>query len=393
MKKKYNILINITAILALALVLFGCKETTTTEDNTPKELTTEYTDNLTLTKDYVGKSFFVDRIGEATLNHCTDGDTASFTTGGKTISVRFLGINTPESTAVIQPWGKEASTFTCDKLENASKIVLEGDTEVIDSTGTRYLSWIWVDGRLLNLEIVEQAYSKIGAITNVTYKAIFEQAEAKTKVTNRRIWGEKDPAYDYTKTEYPVTIEELIKDPEAYVGKKLLVHGTVTRNIMNHAYLEDDGYAIFIFAGFIQTSKLNAGNEIKLSAYITDHEGSYQLTSINKFDIEVLSSGNVVEPYEITIPQLNASLEARLVKINDLTITGIGQISEVKSYSVYTKDDNNNQVIIRIDGRSYPYIEPTNFTVGTKIDVTGLVTKYNDTYQIALSLIEDINNK
>ena len=34
--------------------------------------------------------------------------------------VRFLGINTPESTNYVEEYGREASEYTCNKLKNAT---------------------------------------------------------------------------------------------------------------------------------------------------------------------------------------------------------------------------------------------------------------------------------
>ena len=56
---------------------------------------------------------------EVTLNKCVDGDTAWFNLDSNNIKVRFLAIDTPESTNKIEPYGKEASEFTCNALKNA----------------------------------------------------------------------------------------------------------------------------------------------------------------------------------------------------------------------------------------------------------------------------------
>ena len=62
-----------------------------------------------------------------TLNKCVDGDTAWFNINGEKIKARFLAIDTPESTNKIEPYGKEASEFTCNLLKNAKKIEIEYD--------------------------------------------------------------------------------------------------------------------------------------------------------------------------------------------------------------------------------------------------------------------------
>src|SRR5690606_34765626 len=118
-------------------------------------------------------------LGQATLKSTTDGDTANFEVAGyaETVRLRFLGINTPESTAKVEPWGKKASIFVKNILETAHTIVLINDAVVFgerDSSGNRHLGYIWykpaadADFRLLNLEIVEQCYSKNFLFVNST---------------------------------------------------------------------------------------------------------------------------------------------------------------------------------------------------------------------------------
>ncbi|MCK5761459.1 MAG: thermonuclease family protein, partial [Candidatus Izimaplasma sp.] len=119
------------------------------------ELNTDYTDALVMNFTYADSNFIADGIGEVTLSRCIDGDTAIFNEGSTHFTVRFLGIDTPESTYKFDPWGKAASQFTCDKLENATTIVLEWDSgaETRTDGNGRYLGWVWYDGRLLNLEL------------------------------------------------------------------------------------------------------------------------------------------------------------------------------------------------------------------------------------------------
>lgn len=162
----------------------------------PNSIDTRYTDDLVLDRDYIGKSYTNDGIGMVTFHGCIDGDTAYFKSNGQTLYVRFLGIDTPETKTTVDPWGKAASDYTCNVLQNAGIIVLEHEGELYDSYG-RYLAWIWVDGRLLNLEIVENAYSAAKGSSTSKYYEIFNLADLKTQGTKRRIWGELDPNYNY----------------------------------------------------------------------------------------------------------------------------------------------------------------------------------------------------
>ena len=99
---------------------------------------------------------------EVTLNKCVDGDTAWFNLNNEVIKTRFLAINTPESTNKIEEYGKEASEFTCELLEDATKIEIEYDenSDKLDKYD-RHLVWIFVDNELLQQKLVENGLAEI----------------------------------------------------------------------------------------------------------------------------------------------------------------------------------------------------------------------------------------
>jgi micrococcal nuclease len=165
---------------------------------TALHLTVNRLDEVTLDNDYEGKSFINDGIGKVTLSRTIDGDTAYFyddITKGL-VKARFLGIDTPESTLQKEPWGKSASMFTADKLSKAGVIVLETEGARKD-TYDRYLAWIWIDGKLLNLELLQNAYTGAKISSQSKYFKIFIEVEAVVSKTGRRFWGEIDPSYNY----------------------------------------------------------------------------------------------------------------------------------------------------------------------------------------------------
>ncbi len=106
---------------------------------------------------------------EVTVHAYIDGDTTHFNVPdsvipGGVLKARYLGINTPESTGKIEPWGKSASEYTKNALKNATSIIVESDNNKwnADSTGGRYLVWVWYkpEGsdsyRNLNIEILQE---------------------------------------------------------------------------------------------------------------------------------------------------------------------------------------------------------------------------------------------
>ncbi len=136
-----------------------------------------------------------------TLEKCVDGDTASVILNKKKIKVRFLAVDTPESVhpkKEVEPFGKEASEYTCNKLTNADKIEIEYDPNS-DKTDKydRHLVWIYTDGVLLQKELVSKGYAKVAYLYNdYLYTDELEQAELKAKKDNLGIWG------DYKKSDY-----------------------------------------------------------------------------------------------------------------------------------------------------------------------------------------------
>ncbi len=210
---------------------------------------TPLTDELKLTETFTESDVFtspsdgVHAIGEITICNVVDGDTLNFYNGRnvdtkktKDISytVRFNGINTPESTAKIEPWGVKASQYVKSILWDAENekqkpysVVLINDIQTygqIDGTSERYIGFVWYkmtensDYRLLNLEIIEQCYSLnlLNAHSDYCpYYSSFVEAARVAKSSGKRVYGEKDPDYDYTDKIWDVSIRYVRENYQA----------------------------------------------------------------------------------------------------------------------------------------------------------------------------------
>lgn len=222
-----------------------------------------------------------DHYGYVSLRSCTDGDTANFIqkdyvdVSGKqiTIKTRFLGINTPESTAKVEPWGKKASLFTKNVLEEAQakadeetaasgkkvyNIALITDPAVMgerDSSGNRWLAFVWYrlsstsKWRNINLELVELGYSKNQLFLDSSicdYRASFVKAEENAKKSGIKVHGEVDDGYDYTTKTYEYSIwgiqnhyEEIGISEQGSSGVQLKVTALVVGIQGDNLYLRD----------------------------------------------------------------------------------------------------------------------------------------------------------
>jgi micrococcal nuclease len=390
MKKQIFILL---AVLLLALT--GCEKEPEEIDTT---LYTNYTDALEIDFTYEGKDFIVHGVGEVTLDRCTDGDTAQFTNGSVYFSVRFLGIDTPESTYRIDPWGKAASTYTCDKLTNAETIVLEAQEERTDSNG-RYLAWVWYDGRLLNLELIEQAYSNAKGASDAKYKDEIYDAELATQVTNRRLWGEDDPNYDYSLDGIQVSIQELATNSELYEGTKLVVQGFVAAKDGKHPYLIDEnGYGIYIYLGFSNSYDIEIGNEILLEglnlSFYTDESGTEttQLVGFMKTRTELVSEGNVLKSRELLISNLTTDDYSSYVTLKDLTVTFVS-LASTGFYTITCEDALGNTIELYLTGSFEQAEVYAKLSVDSVIDVTGPLGQHLGQYQLELSDLDTVVKK
>ncbi len=271
--------------LTLVFSLLACGE-----EEPSTELDTKLTDALRLDRDYEGKNFFEDGIAEATLSRCIDGDTTRFNVNGENISVRYLAVDTPESTGQIEPWGKAASDYVCERLERAETIVLEAETPDEKGNYGRHLAYVWYDNRLLNLELIEQAFSHAAGVGNLKYADDLREAEEKARPTGRRIWGEEDP--NFSDETIIVDYDELYHNIEDYVGQFITIEAYVSRMDRNNAYLmnEDGENEIYFFTGNTWSLYLEPCFHVRLEdVVVTIYQGDYQLTNFSERRTEILN--------------------------------------------------------------------------------------------------------
>lgn len=181
---------------------------------------------------------------------------------------------------------------------------------------------------------------------------------------------------------------------KAEKGKVVTTKGIVTRIIGNNAFIQDDNSGIYIYCGPTENINLKEGNSVLITGAVDEYNGLKQLkdggTEESKLKIELINENqNIPSPEVVKITDLNESLQGKLVTIKEVKISGIGTADKAGSYSVKVTD-GQNVIDIRIDGRLNPKIESSSFKIGSTIDVTAPVGKYNTANQLMLSKISDI---
>jgi micrococcal nuclease len=125
-----------------------------------------------------------------------DGDTIRVMYGGRSESVRYIGINTPETHHPVkgeQPGGREASEVN-RRLVGGKSVRLELDVQTRDRYG-RLLAYVWVRGDdgselMVNARLVWLGYAQVMTIPpNVRHAEHFRRLQGEARATGRGLWS------------------------------------------------------------------------------------------------------------------------------------------------------------------------------------------------------------
>lgn len=157
-----------------------------------------------ITNEYVLDS----SLEKVDLNYVIDGDTIVVTnSSGEDITVRLLGVNTPESKAseeYLEETGKEnndygllSSDYTKTYLKDKETLYLEYDAEQTDAYG-RTLAYVYVKKNKklknqINYRLLEDGMAEVLIIEpNGKYKDAYIEAESKAKENRVGLWKYDD---------------------------------------------------------------------------------------------------------------------------------------------------------------------------------------------------------
>lgn len=252
-----------------------------------------------------------------TVKTYVDGDTTHFNDPNNeisdtgTIKARYIAINTPESTGRIEEYGKKASRFTREKLESASSIMIESNDENwnADSTGSRYLLWIWyktsedAEWRNLNVEILQNGLALASNTGGNRYGEIANNALQQAREKKINMYSGIKDAEVYSGDAIAVTLKELRTnlnvyerdDENSYYNKKVSFDGVIVKDNGNRSIyvesLEVDEltglhYGMTCFYGFDQNSwaleVLSVGNYVRIVGSVQYYEtgNTYQIADM-----------------------------------------------------------------------------------------------------------------
>lgn len=381
------------------------------------------------------KTFLQDRVEKVKIKSVTDGDTAVFYTSGMKdsytnplkkehdyVTIRFLGIDTPESTSSIAPWGKKASKYAKSLLENAEACIIDAtsinvknytrldDTFVsgcrLDSNGSRWLGLVWycpqgydandlTNYRCYQLDVIEEGYSfytgNLGE-TGIVYTAnkneepklysrheenygsmllgdiLFEADLRMQSLKQRYVGGEIDENYDYSKEPTQMTITEAVNnfDELSFNCKYLALTGVITRFVGVNFYFQDaQGTPLYVYMGINAKSigtLFKVGDTINIRGRLSEYGGQKQLTDIvyaRDTFIKVTDADKVIAMPEPIV--LNPTTDLSVEKLN----TYIGKLVTIDLQIKNSKKTESNMS------------KDLSYTIYAKDVISGLTGSYN----------------
>lgn len=390
---------------------------------------------------------------EVTVKGYVDGDTTHFYVPTEIrdtgiLKARYLGVNTPESTGQIEPWGKKASKFTKEKLSGAESIYIESNDNKwnMDSTGDRHTVWVWykpagaADYRCLNLELVQEGLSVAAGTVGDRYYDTASAAlqQAKNHKLNA-FSGQNDPDFFYGEA-VEMDLKNLRTNIDLYADVKVAFEGVVTRINNNSAYVEeydaetDTYYGMAVYYGFTSGELLeilSIGNRVRVVGKVAYWEGggTWQVSGLTYIPLRPkdpsntlkISDGHTASNRE-TDPALfmggTVDMEAlvelgsdetqlKTFKYAELIMSTTISMKNLKVIDAYTTDNGGNndgamtltckaedgtivdvRTIVLYDENKNMLTE-ADFRNKT-IDVIGLVDCFNGSYQIKVLTAGDI---
>ena len=430
---RFNRIISLLLAVALsvsAIILSSCVrgpeqgEEELTWDYVRPDGLPDFATSVRLNTSNLNSDFDVTGRGYVTLELAIDGDTVHFRNNSKSevLKVRFIGIDTPESTGKVEPWGKPASVYTKTKLKNASEIVLESDTEGeahFDSTGSRYLAWVWYrngsdeEWRNLNIEILADGLAMGKSASSNRYGSVAYEALASARENRLNLYsGKKDPLFYYGDA-VELSVKSLVMNKESYSGMKVRFEGVVTKKSGEGIYVQsfDEDtqryYGVYVYGGYASLAPkfLVPGYKLKITGTADNNETfgfqvsglSFSLINPADDDVQIIEKDVDVAPVPITAEELGGDdvPENVLVRMEGIKVKSVYTTTNETSSSkgamtltCETRDGKTVSVRTAVLTQNGELVTESYF-IGKTMNVNGIVEIYDGAPQIKLFTLSD----
>ena len=145
----------------------------------------------------IGRALQSNQPGLYAITHFVDGDTIVVNMNGHVETIRFVGVDTPEThkpNTPIQCYGPEASGYTRQRIGNKRVQLISDSLSTDRDRYNRLLRYVYLpDGTNLNQELIAKGYGFYYPYFPFTKSADFELAEKQAMSSHLGIWNRCHP--------------------------------------------------------------------------------------------------------------------------------------------------------------------------------------------------------
>lgn len=136
----------------------------------------------------------------AAIVRVVDGDTAVLRVAGRDERVRFIGVDAPEATSRVEPFGRQATQYARRQLPAGRQVWLEVGVEERDRY-RRLLAYVWLQvpdekagaearEKMFNARLLRDGYAQqLTVPPNVKYADLFGRIAAEARRARRGLWA------------------------------------------------------------------------------------------------------------------------------------------------------------------------------------------------------------
>ncbi|WP_117168312.1 5'-nucleotidase C-terminal domain-containing protein [Paraliobacillus sediminis] len=182
-----------------------------------------------------------------------------------------------------------------------------------------------------------------------------------------------------------VTIAEA-RNAEA--GTVVTVEGIVTTTPgvwgSNGFYMQDETGGTYVFGD----DSVSIGDIVTFTAEAASYGGEFQLSGVTGLDIT--GSTDVPNPIELSPSAIEDSNQGELVSLKGVTISDLEEVNDYGTFE-FTASIDGESILVRVDNRTGLAYADFEFENGDVIDITGISSIYNGTYQLKITSPTDVS--
>ncbi|MBL4935441.1 5'-nucleotidase C-terminal domain-containing protein [Clostridium sp. YIM B02515] len=158
----------------------------------------------------------------------------------------------------------------------------------------------------------------------------------------------------------------------------VILTGTVSAVNGYNVFMQDDTAGICVYNSGGKVFSAKKGDKIKVTGNLSTFNGLLEVTPTSAANVVLVSSGNAVAPKVVTVNGVTNQIQGQLVQLKGLTIDSIDNAGATMAH------DSTGSINI------YKMPTVTGLVVGDVVDVTGAVTCYGTTMELAVDSAADV---